>query len=234
MTEDTTAFQERLGYRFNDESLLLTALTHPSFASEQSPVPPDNQRLEFLGDAVLQLVSSEMLFETYADMREGKLTKVRSALTKESALVQFARRLELGLCLLLGKGEMRAGGGDRPSNLADAFEAVLAAAYLDGGLPAARTVCRPLIASLLSDPAALLATENPKGALQEHTQEALQMTPVYEVVTVSGPEHRPDFQVRVLVDGEEVACASAGSRRGAERRAAELALAKLRECETDG
>lgn len=231
MHERLRQIQESLRYEFGTPQLLQLALTHPSYSAEREPPPPDNQRLEFLGDAVLQLIASDLLFERYPGLDEGKLTKVRSAVTKESTLAHFARQLDIGSALLLGKGEMKTGGAERPSNLADTFEAVLGAVYLDGGLEAARVICERFSAEMLADPHALLATENPKGALQELVQELYQTPPVYEVLNVSGPDHLPRFSVRVLVDGQEVATASAGSRRRAERGAAEMALKKLAEHE---
>jgi len=219
--------QDTLGYDFRDLGLLQTALTHPSYSVEQAQPIEDNQRLEFLGDAVLQLVMTDVLFHRFVSLREGELTKIRSALTKESSLARFAQGLGLGAGLRLGKGEARAGGAQRASNLADAFEAVLGAIYLDGGFEPARALCAQLAAAPLADHDRLLAGENPKGALQELVHVRAQTVPVYEVTAVSGPEHLPEFSVRVVVDGEEVATATAGSRKAAEQQAARLALREL-------
>lgn len=219
----------QLDYAFANRELLQRALTHPSFSAEQKTFQPDNQRLEFLGDAVLQLLTSDLLFERFPEMDEGKMTKIRSAVTKESALVAYARRLGLGSYLLLGKGEDRAGGRERPSNLGDAFEAVLGALYIDGGLPPARRLCERLLETSLKRPETLLADENPKGTLQEWVQEQHQSTPEYVVVDVTGPEHQPEFLVMVMVNEKELAQATGTSRRNAERLAAEKALQKLME-----
>ncbi|MBT3375128.1 MAG: ribonuclease III [Lentisphaerae bacterium] len=229
MTRDqnTAELEQELGHTFVNPELLRRALTHPSFSAEQKSVQLDNQRLEFLGDAVLQLLTSDLLFERFPEMDEGHMTKVRSAVTKESALVAYALRLDLGRHLLLGKGEDRAGGRERPSNLGDAFESVLGALYLDGGLPPARSLCEHLLVDALEHPQALLADENPKGALQEWAQDQYQSTPEYNVVSVTGPEHQPKFTVVVVVDGREVAQATGTSRRNAERLAAEDALREL-------
>lgn len=227
MSDAPENLQVELGYHFRDPQLLVQALTHPSFAAEQRPPAPDNQRLEFLGDAVLHFATAEILFQRFPDLAEGELTKIRSALTKESTLASFARTLELGACLRLGKGEKSSGGQERPSNLADAFEAVLGAMDLDGGLAAIQTLLRRLIADSLDDVEDVLATENPKGALQELAQELHQTTPAYRVIRVSGPEHRPEFEVGVTIDETEIATAVAGSRRAAEQKAAEAALQRL-------
>jgi len=227
MEDSLEQLEQALGHEFKDKALLRTALTHPSYAVEQSPPAPDNQRLEFLGDAVLQFFITQFLFSRFPDLAEGKLTKVRSALIKESALVDFANQLGLGPCLLLGKGERRGGGGERPSNLADAFEAVLAALLLDGGLRRARALCRRLAASALTDVEEVLADENPKGALQELVQELHQTTPTYEVLRVSGPEHEPLFEVKLSVASDYAATAKGRSRKAAEQEAAKIALREL-------
>jgi ribonuclease-3 len=227
MGQDLDTVQEALGYRFAQPAVLEQALTHPSWRAENGDAAADNQRLEFLGDAVLQLVATVLLFEAFPGRDEGYLTKVRSALTKESALADYALVLGLGNCLRLGRGEKRYGGARRPSNLADAFEATLGALYVDGGLAAAEAVVRRLVEPALADVETLLAVENPKGALQEYTQERFRGVPHYETVGVSGPEHEPRFEVAVTFRGEELARAVAGSRRAAECHAAEAALRVL-------
>lgn len=229
MADDLLTLQDSLGYGFGDRELLLTAVTHPSYAAERKAPFPDNQRLEFLGDAVLQMSMSELVFQRFPEMNEGQLTKVRSSLTNAGAIVGYARTLGLGATLRLGKGEERANGRERPSNLGDAFEAVLAAIFLDGGMAPARELCRRLVESALLDAEQLMACENPKGALQELVQERHGTTPDYQTVEVTGPEHLPVFSVRVLIDGQEYGNARAGSRKHAEKMAAEAALAKLRE-----
>ena len=186
MSDTTAPLEASLGHQFRNPELLLTALTHPSYAAECDPPVPDNQRFEFLGDAILLFLTAELVFEQHPDLQEGHLTKIRSTLTKQETLAVLARQIGLGPCLRLGKGEDRAGGRDRPSNLGDAFEAVLAALYLDGGVEPVRALCQRLLADTLTDPEEILARENPKGALQELTQELHQTTPVYEVVKVSG------------------------------------------------
>jgi ribonuclease-3 len=221
------AIQEASGYRFQQTALLDQALTHPSWLAENEDTGPDNQRLEFLGDAVLQLAATTLLFRALPAEDEGQLTKIRSALTKEQALVDYALVLGLGAGLRLGKGEARHGGADRPSTLADAFEAVLGAIFIEAGFAAAVTFTDRLISPALADVNGLLAVENPKGALQEYTQERYRGVPDYETVSVSGPDHEPRFEVAVVFRDEELARAVAGSRRAAECHAAEAALRAL-------
>jgi len=228
VTDDPLAIiVQHLGREFQNPSLLKQAMTHPSYSAEQTVPPPHNQRLEFLGDAVLGFVTSQLLFQRFPDLDEGMLTRVRSALTRDQALVEYARQLELGNGLLLGKGEEQAGGRERPSNLEDAFEALLGALLLDAGLEAVETVCRNLTESILDDIPNLLAAENPKGALQEYTQSHFHLAPTYEVLTVTGPEHCPEFAVRVMLGERELARTNGPSRREAERSGAALALQHL-------
>ena len=223
--------QDALAHRFRQPALLEQALTHPSWLAENERAEADNQRLEFLGDAVLQLATTVLLFETFPAENEGRLTRIRSALTKEQALADCALVLGLGEVIRLGKGEMRHGGARRPSTLADAFEAVLGAVYLDGGMDQATALVRRLVQPALADVEALLAVENPKGALQEYTQDRYHVMPQYETVGVSGPDHQPRFEVAVVFQGEELARAVAGSRRSAECAAADDALRVLMERE---
>jgi ribonuclease-3 len=219
--------EERLGYRFRDRALLGEALTHPSCAAEAATPLPHNQRLEFLGDAVLQFVVTDLLFRRYPEMDEGDMTRLRSALTNEEALAGMAQRLDLSAALRLGRGERLAGGRDRPSTLADALEAVIGALFLDGGADAAAACIRPLILAFAPDPVELLLHENPKGRLQELTQAHLGVTPAYDVLRVSGPDHLPEFEVSVSVGGVEYGRAQAGSRKDAEKEAARLACHRL-------
>jgi ribonuclease-3 len=224
----TDELQERLGYRFQRTDLLMEALTHPSYSSEHHQPPPHYERLEFLGDAVLQLCVSGWLFTRHPDLDEGGLTRLRSTLTDQGALDKLARHLDLGRFLRLGRGERRAGGADRASLLADSLEAMIGAIYLDGGLAAATAFWERLLAASGLDLAQLLIDENPKGRLQERAQEDHAGTlPEYQVQHLGGPDHAPEFEVRVLLAGRELAVARAGSRRDAEKEAARLALKRL-------
>jgi ribonuclease-3 len=219
--------EEIIGYRFRRKELLVEALTHPSFTAENQSQTPHNQRLEFLGDAVLQHAITELLFYAHPQLQEGNLSKIRSALTKDRALVSSARLLGLGQYLRLGRGEEQSGGRDRDSNLADVFEAVIGALYLDGGLEPTTRLLQTLVGELIQNPWRLLETENPKGTLQEYAQEKFQTAPTYEVVRVTGPEHEPEFEVTVAINDQELARARAGSRKKAEKKAALAALHQL-------
>lgn len=217
-----------LGHRFTDKTLLRQALRHPSYVAERPEEGADNQRLEFLGDAVLQLMLSEQLFNRFPDLQEGKLTKLRTALVRDHALAEFAKTIGLMPFLLLGHGDERNGGRERTSTLADTLEAVLAALYLDGGADAVNPLCRRLATALMHDPEKTLAEENPKGALQEFLADRDTAPPLYEVQSMSGPEHKPNFTVVLRVEEEIIARACASNRKEAEKRAARKGLDALR------
>jgi ribonuclease-3 len=221
--------QRKLGYTFKNLALLEEALTHPSYSAEQKIPSPDNQRLEFLGDAVLQLVLSELLFRRFPRFQEGRLTVLRSALCNAHALARIADELDLGECVRLGKGDERAGGRTRRSTLADAFEALLAAFFIERGYGPCLKLCGQLFARFLEGPEPLMTEVNPKGALQEWTQARHHTPPTYEVLEISGPEHSPVFTVQVSIGDREVAVASAGNRKDAEKAAARLALERLKD-----
>jgi len=169
------------------------ALTHRTFTVENG-LAYDNQRLEFLGDAVLEILLSEYLFARFP-VQEGDLTKMRSALACEETLAEFSRKLDLGAHLRIGKGEMLRGGAARRSTLADLFEAVLGAIYLDLGMEPSRKLILSLLEQKNADPARMLDEINPKGRLQEFTQERWNVTPKYHVLAVSGPAHDPEYLV---------------------------------------
>lgn len=218
------AFQERLGYRFRDDSLLRLALTHPSIAHEQNVALPHNQRLEFLGDAVLGLILSRELFEKFPQADEGALSKSRAKLVNTTALAAHGRQIDIGAQLRLSKGEDNAGGRDRASALADAFEAVLGAIFLDGGFEAVREfVLREFKHdfSLLSESSDIA---NPKGELQELLQARSPNAPEYQTVSAEGPDHDRDFECAVLHDGVELARGRGKSKKAAESDAALAAL----------
>ena len=207
-----------LGYQFRDPALLKRALTHPSMGGE------DNQRLEFLGDAVLQYIMSDILYQTHPKDREGQLTHLRALLVCEAALSQVARSLHVGESLIMDKGEALTGGRDKPSVLCDAMEAILAAAYLDGGLEAARGIIqrhwpkpeevhRPM--------------QDSKGALQEHLQKDGGDAPTYAILAQDGPPHDRTFEAAVYRYGVELARGSGKTKKQAEQAAALAALAKL-------
>ena len=209
-----------LGYQFKDPALLKRALTHPSMGAE------DNQRLEFLGDAVLQYIMSDILYATHPNDREGQLTHLRALLVCEAALSQVARSLHVGEALLMDKGEALTGGRDKPSVLCDAMEAILAAAYLDGGLDAARGIIQRHWPKPEDDHRPL---QDSKGALQEHLQKDGGDAPTYEIVSQDGPPHNRTFEAAVFRYGVELARGVGKTKKQAEQAAALSALEKLTE-----
>lgn len=218
--------EAHLGYRFRDESLIRLALTHRSHANERGGLRADNQRLEFLGDAILGLLVSEELFRRYPTASEGDLSSMRARLVNESSLADHARRLGIGTSLLLGKGEDRSGGREKDSILADAFEAVIAALYLDGGMDALLGVMNTRVFPFIDYSRLSAGGGDYKTMLQERLQ-ALSRTPSYRTVEVSGPDHCRLFRVEV-VDGEVILGRGTGSsRKGAEQDAAREALERL-------
>jgi len=216
-------FQQKLGYTFKNPQLLQNALTHSSYANEHKREGMgSNERLEFLGDAILGLVVAEYLYRTHPDKPEGELTKLRAELVCEKSLYEVATRLELGKVLRLGHGEDLGGGRNRPSVVSDAFEAVIAALYLDGGMEAARNFILPFITE------GKTAEEDYKTQLQEVVQQDPSAVLRYEVTGESGPDHAKKFTVCVWRNGEKLAEAPGRSKKAAEQHAAKLALEKLR------
>jgi len=224
--------QARLAYTFRDEGLLRLALTHPSVAHESGEPVAHNQRLEFLGDAVLQLVLTHELYEKFPAFDEGPLTKGRAKLVNRRTLAEHARALDFGPHLILSHGEEMHGGRERPSALADTFEALLGAIFLDGGFGAAREfILREFVAAFgkLNVPPTI---ENPKGELQELLQARSPESPQYHVVSATGPDHDREFECIVEHGGVELARGRGKSKKAAESEAALAALKKLREEKT--
>jgi ribonuclease III len=221
--------QQRLGHTFRDENLLRLALTHPSVAHDANAPIPHNQRLEFLGDSVLGIILSQALYEKFPDADEGQLTKSRAKLVNSSSLALHGRSLGLGAHLILSRGEENTGGRERASALTDAFEAVLGAVFLDGGLEAAREFVLREFAADFAELVAPQAIENPKGELQELLQAKSPTAPAYEMISAEGPDHDRSFVCAVLHDGAELARGTGKSKRAAESDAALAALKKLRE-----
>ena len=215
--------QEKLGYRFRDRTLLATALTHPSFGSDHHVA--HYQRLEFLGEAVLELVVSQYLYQSLPDVPEGTLTRMRAHAVREEALFQAARRLELGRLVRLSVGEERTGGREKPSILADVAEAVFAAVYLDGGLEAARRVILVSLGELL-DIRSLSDCLDEKSRLQEAMQKRGAM-PRYVFVSCEGPAHAPTFRYQVLEGDTLLGEGTGASKQLAQQAAAKNALQKL-------
>jgi ribonuclease-3 len=221
--------QTRLGCSFRDESLLRLALTHPSLAHESGEPTPHNQRLEFLGDAVLQLVLSEKLFALFPAFDEGQLSKSRAKLVNGETLAGLGRALGLGQYLILSRGEEGNGGRERSSTLADAFEAVLGAIYLDAGPGVVRDFILREFEPALGGLETLPGIENPKGELQELLQARSASAPEYLVVSATGPDHDRVFECIVQHGGVELARGTGRSKKAAESDAALAALKKLRE-----
>ena len=221
-----------LAYQFRDETLLRLALTHPSVAHESGMATAHNQRLEFLGDAVLGLVVTQKLYQQFPELDEGPLTKARAKLVNRQALAQRARLLGLGAHLILSRGEEMSGGRDRESALADAYEALLGAIFLDGGFDAAREFILQEFASAFGELPALSLIENPKGELQELLQARSPQAPEYQTVQIAGTDHDPLFECAVYHEGAELARGRGKSKKAAESDAALAALEKLRESGT--
>lgn len=217
--------EERIGYKFRNSLLLAEALTHSSISLERKNYPFDNQRLEFLGDAVLQLVVTEHLYRLFPDFSEGRLTKLRTRVVSRTGLKTHASAIGLGGHLMMGRGEDASGGRTRASTLADAFESLVGAMYLDGGYDCARDfILREAaadFAAMASEPEEI----NPKGRLQEILQAIAPSAPLYEVIAQSGPEHLKHFECRVVWETIELARGSGRSKKQAEVEAADRALA---------
>jgi ribonuclease-3 len=219
-----TPLEERIEYKFRNSLLLAEALTHSSLGHEAQRYHFDYQRLEFLGDAVLQLVITEYLFSHFQAEAEGQLTKLRSRLVSRDALRTHAAALDLGRYILMGRGEESSGGRERTSTLADAFEALIGALYLDGGLEVAKnfilTQTRSDLAKLAEEPVDF----NPKGDLQELLQSISPRSPVYDLVSQSGPEHEKTFVSKVVWEGIVLGQGTGRSKKQAETAAALEAL----------
>jgi ribonuclease-3 len=221
--------EERLGYKFHDPALLELALTHPSVAHERGTPMQTNQRLEFLGDAVLQVILTRELYEKFPALGEGPLTKGRAKLVNRRTLAEHARALGLGDYLIVSRGEDRHGGRERPSALADTFEALLGAIFLDGGFEAAKQFILSQFQNAFCDLSPLPVLENPKGELQELLQSISSEAPHYWVVSATGPDHDRIFECTVHHGGTELARGHGKSKKNAESAAALAALIKLRE-----
>ena len=213
-----------LGYKFRNGLLLAEALTHPSISLERKDYPFDNQRLEFLGDAVLQLVVTHHLYRLFPAFSEGQLTKLRSRIVSREGLKKHAIALNLGAYLMLGRGEEANCGRERASTLADAFEALIGAIYLDSDLETARRFILHVAGDELSEIARQPGEHNPKGELQETLQSLSATGPAYEVISETGPDHQKEFICRVLWENKELGRGTGQSKKQAEIHAAAGAL----------
>lgn len=216
---------EAIGYKFKDENCLQTALTHSSYANEHRNTY-NNERLEFLGDAVLSIIVSQYLFTNFKSKKEGDLTKLRASLVCEETLAVFARQIGLGEYIRFGKGEKNSGGGERPSILADAFEALIAAVFLDGGIEEARRFVLGFITEEL-DKTHSANKADYKTALQEIVQQGGEEKLEYVLVGESGPDHNKRFTTEVYINSNKVGRGSGRSKKEAEQHAAREALKLL-------
>jgi ribonuclease-3 len=222
--------EERLGYTFQDRSLLEAALYHSSYANEhRGSGISSNERLEFLGDAVLGLVTADFLYRKHPKAPEGDLTRIRAALVCEESLHEVAQSLQLGDYLQLGKGEEAGGGRQRPSILADATESVFAAVYLDGGMEAARSLIHRVLLDKEREEDVEQRRRDYKTELQELVQRKAGRVLRYELVDTSGPDHAKVFHICVTVNGEPVGSGSGRSKKEAEQAAAKAALEQMQD-----
>lgn len=220
--------QSRLGYRFREISLLRLALTHPSITQDHTASRQHNQRLEFLGDAVLQLILTLALYERFPDLDEGSLTKARAQMVNRNSLAARGRKLQLGDHLILSRGEELHGGRTRNSTLADALEAVFGAVFVDGGFESAQKVVLREFADSFADLPRVPSIANPKGELQEWLQATSTEPPHYRLVAATGPDHDREFECIVLHEGVELAHGQGKSKKIAESNAALAALEILK------
>lgn len=223
MNKNIETLEEILGYEFKDEKLIIEALTHKSYKQ-----PYDNERLEFLGDAVLDLVVGEYLFFKFEKADEGKLSKIRASLVNESAFDKLARAIKLGECIYLSNAEQNNGGRNKPSLLSNAFEAVIGAIYLESGLMEVKRIAISLIEKNYEDISLDSLFKDFKTTLQELTQAKLGITPEYKVVASRGPDHQKEFEVAVFIDEKEYARALGKSKKIAQQEAAKLAVELLK------
>jgi ribonuclease III len=226
-TESPEALIHRLDLRITDVLLLARALTHRSYLNEHPEAIEDNERLEFLGDAVLDFIVGAWLYNKYPEMPEGDLTRMRSALVHTEQLAEFAKEIGLGRAMRLGRGEYQAGGQDRLGLLCDTFEAVVGAIYLDSGIEGVNRFIEPFLFRAADDIIINHKDEDPKSKLQEWSQAHGYQTPQYVTCNSSGPDHSKVFEVEVVIDGKVVARGDGHSKQAATKIAAQNALIRM-------
>jgi ribonuclease-3 len=225
---DIAEAEVALNVNFSDKTLLQRALTHRSYLNENPDyLLEDNERLEFLGDAVLDFITGEFLYHRFPEVAEGRLTNLRSALVRTETLAQFALDLNLGAYLLLGKGEDESGGRERPAIMCDAFEALLGAIYLDRGIESAREFVNHLIEPALQAVLASSSEKDAKSQLQEVAQSQYQVTPTYRTVNERGPDHAKVFTVEAMIGEKTYGRGTGYSKQNAAQAAAQEALGRL-------
>jgi len=220
---DLAQFIQKLQYEFQDKNLLIEALRHSSYVNEQAGAMQDNERFEFLGDAVINLVVGHILMQRHPDLKEGDLSVIRASLVNESRLAAIARTIDLGIYILLGKGESQTNGREKNSILADTFEAVIAAIYLDGGFEVAFKIIDIHFSPLWESVVESTANHHFKSQIQEFVQATSNDVPCYTVINESGPEHEKTFTVRLKI-GKTVTQGVGKSKKMAEQDAARIAL----------
>ena len=231
--EELQELQERVGYQFRDLQLLQLSLVHSSYAFERLDDKRHNETLEFLGDAVLDLTVGYILFTSFPDLREGKLTRIRSALVNEGGLAHMARGIELGKYLLLGRGENASKGREKPSILSCAYEAVVGALFLDGGYDAALDFVRRFFEPHIAKRGDHLIIADAKSSLQEFLQEQFNEGPEYVLKSEEGPAHARQFSIAACFQGKELGLGKASSKKEAEQQAAQVALQQLQQEKED-
>jgi ribonuclease-3 len=225
--ENARTFQAHIHLAFDNQSLILRALTHRSTVNESPFLIGDNERLEFLGDAVIGLVAAEFLYQRFPEKREGALTAMRAYLVRKETLARFARDINLGDYLLMGRGEAESGGKERDSTLSSAFEAVVGALYLDQGQEAAEAFLIPFFNPELERLQTDQLTKDPKSRLQEWSQAELKETPSYVTIATEGPDHDRVFTIEVRIGGEVYGVGEGKSKQQAAQAAAKNALERL-------
>ncbi len=223
----TDDLQTKLNIRFRDASLLVQAMTHRSYANENGNQEPDNERLEFLGDAVLNFLSGDMLYNLYPESAEGRLTRLRAALVRTESLRELALHCELDQALRMGKGEESSGGRHRKTNLCAAFEAMVGALYLDQGIEAVRELVLPMLEARLDVVIEEALYQDARTLLQEWSQSEYGITPVYDTVSETGPDHDKEYLVAVVIDENVTGEGMGRSKRAAAQSAARDALKSI-------
>ena len=222
--EQLDSLQDRIKFKFSDIKLLNKALTHRSYANENSNILKHNERLEFLGDSVLDMLVSDYLVHEYSEFAEGTLSKIRAAVVNETCLAKLAKSIKLGNYLLLGRGEDLSGGREKASILADTFEALAGAVFYDGKLDAASNIFLPLLIEEITKTAQSWSFRDFKSDLQEYTQNKLVCIPSYKVVREIGPDHAKKFEVVVMIKNEVEGKGFGRSKKEAEQAAAKMAM----------
>ncbi|MCX6077584.1 MAG: ribonuclease III [Campylobacterales bacterium] len=223
MDSNIEVLEEILNYSFKDKKLIIEALTHKSFKQ-----PYDNERLEFLGDAVLDLIVGEYLFKKFSKSDEGKLSKIRASIVNEAGFDKLARSINLGEYIFLSNAEENNGGRDKASLLSNAFEAIMGAIYLESGLEAVNKIAIDLLEKNYDDISLDSLFRDYKTTLQELTQARFGITPEYNVIASRGPDHKKEFELAVVIEGKEYARASGKSKKIAQQEAAQMALEMLK------